>query len=284
MGFTPEERSKCRLVCTPIGNLSDMTPRALSALTDADIIFAEDTRSAVALLSHYSISKSIKSYHKDNEKGAVKDVLRELASGKKTVLISEAGMPGISDPGFLLIHELLKNSIPFEIVPGVNAAVLAAAASGLCKDGKFFFAGFLPHKNAMKVAQSFTAIPHPIVFYESPHRVKKTVKLLLNLFQPPVAICRELTKIHEEIFHISTEEGINSITAKGEFCLVVDNSNVKTAANNETIEINADMLVNILKEHSITAKDIVAILKKCGQKRNAAYKTAHNNRHQSARS
>ena len=275
MGFTPEERSKCRLVCTPIGNLSDMTPRALSALKEADIIFAEDTRTAAALLNRYSISKPVRSYHKDNEREAVKTVIKELASGSKAVLISEAGMPGISDPGFMLVSALIQNNIPFEIVPGVNAAVLAAAASGLCKEGKFFFAGFLPHKGAQKAVKSYSAIPYPIVFYESPHRVKKSLKLLLEYFPPPVAVCRELTKIHEEIFYLSTEREIDNVTVKGEFCLVVNNAGAETAGTNSgNIEINADLLAELLAENSVSAKNIAEILKKCGVKRNAAYQTA----------
>ena len=275
MGFTPEERSKCRLVCTPIGNLSDMTPRALSALKESNVIFAEDTRKAAALLNHFAISKPIKSYHKDNEKEAVKVVLKELEAGNKIALISEAGMPGISDPGFLLVQALIKSSIPYEIVPGTNAAVLAAVTSGLCRDGKFFFAGFLPRKATEKTVISYASIPYPIIFYESPHRVIQTVKLLLKHFPPPVAVCRELTKIYEETLYIFTEENANDITPKGEFCLVVDNGNAKTlTAETKNIAIKADTLSSILAEKSISSKDIAEILKKCGVKRNAAYETA----------
>ncbi|MDR0453871.1 MAG: 16S rRNA (cytidine(1402)-2'-O)-methyltransferase [Deferribacteraceae bacterium] len=274
MGFTPEERAKCRLVCTPIGNLSDMTQRALSALKEADIIFAEDTRTAAALLNHFAIRKPVKPYHKDNEPDAVKAVLRELASGRGIVLISEAGMPGISDPGGLLVCALLENNIPFEIVPGVNAAVLAAVASGLCKEGKFFFAGFIPHKGAEKTVQLFASIPYPIIFYESPHRVRESLKLLLKFFPPPVAVCRELTKIHEEIVYVSTTEDIDKLTVKGEFCLVVDNGGAGTQEDTGNINIKADALAGILAENSVSAKNIAYVLKKCGIKRNIAYLTA----------
>ncbi len=274
MGFTPDERSKCRLVCTPIGNLSDMTPRALSALKEADIIFAEDTRTAAALLNHFSVSKPVKSYHKDNEPDAVRSALREIETGSRIALITEAGMPGISDPGFLLVKALLENKLPFEIVPGVNAAVLAAAASGLCRDGRFLFAGFLPHKGAEKAAEEFVSSPCPVIFYESPHRVKETVKILLKLFPPPVAVCRELTKLHEEIVHVFSEEDIGKLTVKGEFCLVAGSAAAGKQNYTGDITVNADKLADILAGSTLSVKDIAEILKKCGLKRNIAYETA----------
>lgn len=272
MSFTPEERSRCRIVGTPIGNLADITPRAVQALREADIIYAEDTRTAKALLHHLEISKPLKSYHKDNENQAAGVVIAELLSGKRIALISEAGMPGISDPGFLLIRELIAEKIPYEVIPGVSAGVHAAVASGLCDDGRYLFYGFLPHKGAAKVAENLSSLPYPIVFYESPYRVKDTLEVLLKYFSAPVAVCRELTKMYEEITHIYTKEDIENITVKGEFCLVVRGEN-KTDRK-DALSVDVEALADILAGEKLPAKSITNVLKALGIKKNAAYETA----------
>ena len=278
MSYPPAERARCRIVCTPIGNLSDLTPRAAKALMEADLIFAEDTRTAKNLLHHLNISKPIESYHKDNERSAVLAILAKLEEGRKVVLISEAGMPGISDPGFLLVRTLIESDLPFEVLPGVSAAVHAAAASGLCKDGRYMFAGFLPHKGIEKALEKFINIPCPIVFYESPHRVKKTVELLLLYFPAPVAVCRELTKLHEEIVWVHNMDEFAKITVKGEFCLVVDNSKA-TPTNTKpliyTIDtVDTEKIAKLLADNGTSVKVTAEVLKTIGMKRNEAYEMA----------
>jgi 16S rRNA (cytidine1402-2'-O)-methyltransferase len=253
--------------------MGDLTPRARQALEEAEVVFAEDTRTAKALLHHLDLRKEVKSYHKDNETEAVNAVLQVLRDGKKTALISEAGMPGISDPGWLLINTLIKEHIPFEVVPGVNAAVHAAVASGLCRDGRYLFAGFLPHKGAEQELLRLKKIPYTIVFYESPHRAEATIKLLLKHFKAPIAVCRELTKLHEEILWLEKEEDTATITYKGEFCLVVDNSSAEKDDDSEGLNLTA--LVDELAKQGLGGKAVMSILKAAGVKRNEAYRIAN---------
>ena len=271
MGFSPEERASCRLVGTPIGNLADMTPRAVQALREADVVFAEDTRTAKALLHHLELSKPLKSYHKDNEQAAAREMLAEIEAGKKTALISEAGMPGISDPGYLLVRMLLERGLPFEVVPGVSAAVHASVASGLCESGQYLFYGFLPHKGAKKALQNTVKSPVPVIFYESPHRVKETIKLLLAHFPAPVAVCRELTKLHEEIVHIYDEKDLERLTVKGEFCLVVSPNSQEQAAG---VCTDYEHIARLLAGEKLPVKTIASILKGIGMRRNDAYALA----------
>jgi 16S rRNA (cytidine1402-2'-O)-methyltransferase len=247
-------------VATPIGNLKDMTPRAVTALQEADIIFAEDTRTAMALLNHLGFKKPIKSYHKANEVKASAEALACLENGSRIALISEAGLPGISDPGYLLISKLMEKGIPFEVVPGVSAVIHAIAASALSKNGSFLFYGFLPHKGVKKTLEILkSTVFYPILFFESPHRVAKTLEFMLEIFQPPVAVCRELTKLHEEVLWIFTKEEIKKLTVKGEFCLVVNNSNSHCEHT-----VDAEPIVSVLKSKGVSSRDIVSLLKSIG--------------------
>ncbi len=198
-----------------------------------------------------------------------------MAGGKNIALITEAGMPGISDPGFLLVRELIRQNLPFEVVPGVSAVTHAAVASGLVR-GAYFFAGFLPRKDTEKVLASLQKIPYPVVFYESVHRVKNTLSLLLEYFRPPVAVARELTKLYEEVLYIHTKDDIEKLTLKGEFCLVVDNSGQLQEESND-LHMDAQKLAELLKKAGLSAQDIVSILKEGGINRNQAYKMAKNN-------
>ncbi|MDR2869975.1 MAG: 16S rRNA (cytidine(1402)-2'-O)-methyltransferase [Deferribacteraceae bacterium] len=273
MGFTPEERARCRIVGTPIGNLGDMTARAAEALREADIIFAEDTRNTKALLHHLNISKHLKAYHKDNEQEAAEAALAALQAGSRIALVSDAGMPGISDPGYLLVKALLDQGIPFEIVPGVSAATHAAVASGLCASGQYLFYGFLPHKGAERALQSVLTSRHPVIFYESPHRIKDTISLLLRSFPPPVAVCRELTKLHEEVLLINDEAELAKLTVKGEFCLVVQ-PNTAPEATEGKAELAFEEIAKLLAAEKLPTKTISNVLKGMGMKRNEAYELA----------
>ena len=188
------------LVPTPIGNLEDMTPRAVRILKEADVILAEDTRTSAPLLKHFGIDKKAYAHHQHNEHKAVTEIIRFLKEGKVVALISDAGTPAISDPGFLLVREAIKQGIAIQCLPGATAFVPALVASGLPCD-RFCFEGFLPVKKGRQTRlKSLINEPRTMVFYESPHRLLKTLQEFIDTFgaNRQVAVSRELSKIHEE--------------------------------------------------------------------------------------
>lgn len=188
------------IIPTPIGNLEDITLRALRLLKEADLILAEDTRVTAKLLQHYQISRPMRANHNHNEHGVLATLIAELKSGKKIALVSDAGTPGISDPGFLLVRECVREGIYVECLPGPTAFIPALVQSGLPAD-RFFFEGFLPHKKGRETRLRYLATqPHTIVLYESPFRVVKTLGQLRQFFgdDRPACLCRELTKLYEE--------------------------------------------------------------------------------------
>jgi 16S rRNA (cytidine1402-2'-O)-methyltransferase len=266
-------RENCRIVGTPIGNLRDLSPRAAEALNEADVIFAEDTRTARGLLNHLKLSKPLESYHKDNEEKAAGKIIKFLSESKKIALISEAGMPGISDPGLMLTSRLVEAKIPFEVIPGACAAINAFLSSGLSKRGQFLFYGFLPRKGTKTALLKLKKIPFPIVFYESPRRIAETAGLLLEIFTPPIAVCRELTKLYEEVICLNSLEDIEKIRCQGEFTIVVNNETAENPVG-ETDFISTDKLAQLLKEKGVSGADIADLLKKLGIRRNKAYKAA----------
>lgn len=265
----------CAIVGTPIGNLDDISKRAFDTISKADVIFAEDTPKALGLLSHMGLKKRIVSCHKDNEKSALPKILKELEDGKRCVIISEAGMPCVSDPGTVAVRELIKNQIPFEIVSGPTALIHGIIASGFC-GGPFYFNGFPPHKisEKKKLFENLQHIMSPIIFYESPHRVKETVKLLLQYFPTPVAICRELTKMFEETLFVNCEDDLVKIMEKGEFVLVVNNFKEKNEENEQN-SVDFTKFIDGLRKEGFSSQDIVKILKNLGVKRNEAYRMAN---------
>ena len=189
------------LVPTPIGNLEDMTLRAIRILGEADLILAEDTRTSKKLLDHYEISTPLRSYHAHNEHAVTEQLVGQLSSGARLALITDAGTPGISDPGFLLVRACVQNSIRVECLPGPTAFVPALAASGIPSD-RFHFEGFLPHKKGRQTRLEYLAtLPHTFVLYESPHRLVKCLDQLSEHCGPDRLACvaRELTKLHEEV-------------------------------------------------------------------------------------
>lgn len=188
------------LVPTPIGNLEDITYRSIRILGEVDGILAEDTRQTSKLLKHYNISKPVTAFHQHNEHKALQRVIDRLDGGEHLALVSDAGTPGISDPGFLLVRECIKNDIKVETLPGATAFVPALVNSGLPCD-RFVFEGFLPHKKGRQTKLKMLAQEErTIVLYESPHRLVKTLTQVLEFFDrdPEVCVSRELTKIHEE--------------------------------------------------------------------------------------
>ncbi|MEQ9592422.1 MAG: 16S rRNA (cytidine(1402)-2'-O)-methyltransferase [Cyclobacteriaceae bacterium] len=215
------------LVPTPIGNLADITLRAIETLKLVDTILAEDTRTTGVLLKHYEINNSLQSFHIFNEHKVLVRLIERLAKGEKMALVSDAGTPGISDPGFLLIRECLRSGIKVECLPGPTAFVPALVKSGFPTD-RFVFEGFLPHKKGKQTAlKNLAEEERTIVLYESPHRLVKTLTQMIEYFGESrlVSISRELTKIHEETFTGTLSEAIAHFEknkVKGEIVIVVD--------------------------------------------------------------
>ena len=215
------------LVPTPIGNLEDMSLRALRILQEVDLVLAEDTRTSRKLLQHYQIDTPLRAYHAHNEHGIVEALIAQLQSGQNLALISDAGTPAISDPGFLLVRACHQNQIRVECLPGATALIPALVVSGLPAD-KFFFEGFLPHKKGRKTRLDYLAtLPHTFILYESPYRLVKCLKQLAEVCgtERPACVCRELSKLHEEIKTGTLQELIayfdSDKKVKGEIVVVV---------------------------------------------------------------
>ena len=214
------------IVPTPVGNLEDITLRALRVLKEADLILAEDTRTSGILLKHYDIHNHMQSYHKFNEHKTVEHLVERMKAGQTLALISDAGTPGISDPGFLLARECAKEGVEVQCLPGATAFVPALVASGLPCD-KFVFEGFLPQKKGRQSRlKELAAEERSIVFYESPYRVVKTLMQFREIFggNRDVAVCREISKVHEQIVRGSIDNAIehfNAVESKGEFVIIV---------------------------------------------------------------
>lgn len=217
---------KLFIVPTPVGNLQDITFRAVDILKNVDTILCEDTRKTIVLLKHYNIEKHLESFHKFNEHKKLNDIINRLKAGEKIALVSDAGTPGISDPGFLIIREAIKNDIEIETLPGATAFVPAIVNSGLPCD-RFHFEGFLPQKKGrQKRLKELTEIKHSLVFYESPYRITKTLTDFISYFgeNRQASISREISKIHEETIRGKLTELVEISTKrklKGEFVIVV---------------------------------------------------------------
>ncbi|MDO5036375.1 MAG: 16S rRNA (cytidine(1402)-2'-O)-methyltransferase [Porphyromonas sp.] len=203
------------LIPTPIGNLEDITYRAVRILKEVDLILAEDTRTSARLLQEYGISTPITSYHKFNEHKIVDQIANELEQGKQVALISDAGTPGISDPGFLLVKECVARGIKVSCLPGATAFVPALVASGLPSD-RFIFEGFLPHKKGrLSRIESLREREVTTIFYESPNRLTKLLEQLRELLgdERDVVVAREISKIYEEYRHGTPSELLEHFTA-----------------------------------------------------------------------
>mgnify|MGYP001419875345 FL=1 len=218
--------SKLYLIPTPIGNLEDITLRALRILKEVDIILAEDTRTSSKLLKHYEIDKRLIAHHQHNEHKSLERIIASIKAGETIALISDAGTPAISDPGFLLARECIKNDIEVDCLPGATAFVPALVNSGFPCD-KFVFEGFLPHKKGRQTRlKLFIDETRTVVFYESTHRLLKTLNQFAEYYgeDRQVSVSRELTKMHEETIRGTTKEVIeyyNNNVTKGEIVLVL---------------------------------------------------------------
>ena len=214
------------VVPTPVGNMEDMTFRAIKVLKEVDFILAEDTRTSSVLLHHYDIKNELHSHHKFNEHPTCQKVVERLLSGQSAALISDAGTPGISDPGFMLVRECVRNGIEVQTLPGATAFVPALVSSGLPCD-KFVFEGFLPQKKGrQKRLGELKTENRTIVFYESPYRVVKTLEQFAEVFgaERPVSCCREISKLHEESVRGTIAEVLQHFKEhepKGEFVIVL---------------------------------------------------------------
>jgi 16S rRNA (cytidine1402-2'-O)-methyltransferase len=218
---------KLYLVATPIGNLEDITYRAVRVLREADVIACEDTRQTRKLLDHYEISKPTVSYHEHNEAERAVELASRMAAGATVALVSDAGMPLVSDPGYRLVRAAIEMGVPVEPVPGASAALAALAASGLPTDS-FYFGGFLPSKPGQRAkALEARAEEHTtLIFYEAPHRILEALEAVERTLGPrPVVVARELTKIHEEFLRGTAEEVRAQLAArdsvKGEITLLI---------------------------------------------------------------
>ena len=230
---------KLYLIATPVVNMEDITLWALRLLKEVDLILAEDTRTSAKLLKHYDIATPLLSHHKFNEHQQVDRIAERIEKGENIALISDAGTPGISDPGFLLTRKCIERGIETECLPGATAFVPALVASGLPNE-KFCFEGFLPQKKGRQTRlKELSAEPRTIIFYESPFRLVKTLTQLAEFFgmDRPVSVSREISKIHEETVRGTLEEVIAHFTVnepKGEIVIVLAGLKDKKDKETET--------------------------------------------------
>ncbi len=230
--------AKLYIVPTPIGNLEDITLRALRVLKEVDVVLAEDTRTSSVLLRHYDIHTPLRAHHRNNEHKSVDGIVQELESGKEMALISDAGTPGISDPGFMLARACREAGIDVECLPGPTAFVPAMVASGLPCD-RFVFEGFLPlKKGRASRLQQLAADPRTIVIYESPLRLPRTLRQLAEVFGPDrqAAVAREISKLHEENRRDTLQnlaQHYEQNKPKGEIVIVIEGCKGKNHACDE---------------------------------------------------
>lgn len=211
------------IVATPIGNLNDITFRAVETLRSADIILCEDTRHSLILLDRYEIKKPLKAFHKFNAAKMLPEILVRLKEDQNVAYISDAGMPGVSDPGAELIRAAIDSNLKYTVIPGACAAVNAAVLSGMCEHG-FSFCGFLPEKNSdrTKFLEKFRYAPLPVIFYISPHSLQKDIAdIAAVLGNRKAAAVKEMTKIYEKITFFELEQGYPE-EIKGEYVLIVE--------------------------------------------------------------
>ncbi len=259
------------VVATPIGNLEDITLRAVRVLKEVTLIAAEDTRKTKRLLNAYDISTPMTSYYEHNKLTKLEYILECLEKGD-VALVSEAGMPGISDPGYELVVAAAGRHIPVVAVPGASAVVSALSVSGLATD-RFTFIGFLPRKAGarQKLLDSVKTDPGTLILYESPHRVAETFgQLLETLGDRRIAVCRELTKLHEEVFRGTINEALGYFTEpRGEFTLVVEGFRESSEP-----ELTGDVETELaaLRKSGMTAREAIAkVSEKTGLSRKELY-------------
>lgn len=263
---------------TPIGNLEDITYRTLRVLNEVDLIAAEDTRHSIRLLNHFEISKPLTSYHDHNKDTKGDYLINKLLDGENIAVISDAGMPGISDPGELIVRQAIENNIEVEVLPGATAFVTALVGSGL-NTYKFAFEGFLDRDKKVRRQQleEVKEEKRTIIFYESPHRIKDTLKDMLKILgNRKISVNRELTKKYQEIIREDIEKVINIFNEreiKGEFVLIVDGFKGEKTVQNNYEALNEREYVEVLIEEGMDKKDAIKIVcKERKLKKDVVYK------------
>ena len=268
---------KLILVGTPIGNLNDMSPRAVKALEEADFIAAEDTRVTMKLLNHFGVKKPMISYFEHNKRQKGKYIVDRILSGEACVLVSDAGMPAISDPGEELVAQCLEQNVKITVVPGPSAVVSAVAISGLTT-GRFTFEGFLSvnRKSRFEHLESVNNESRTMVFYEAPHKLLRTLKDFYKIFgNRKISIVRELTKVHEEVVLTTIKDAIDKYEnepIRGEFVLVVDGKKDSKQSENITLEMAVEMARRLLNEGYTVSDAAKQVAKKTSLKKSDIYK------------
>ncbi|KHF38047.1 16S rRNA (cytidine(1402)-2'-O)-methyltransferase [Halalkalibacter okhensis] len=260
--YSDSEEGKLYLIPTPIGNLEDMTFRAVRMLKEVDVVAAEDTRQTRKLCNHFDIETTLVSYHEHNKKKAGESLIDLLKAGKQVALVSDAGMPAISDPGQDLVQEALNEGIKVISLPGANAALTSLVASGLSTD-RFEFIGFLPRQNKQRLTmlEQLKGNNATLIFYESPHRLKEAIEAMYKILgNRHISISRELTKKFEEYQRGTLEEAITwceTGTIKGEFCLVVEGSSGEEEEDNWWEALTIVQHVNHYIELGMPSKEAI---------------------------
>ena len=256
------EFGKLYLIATPIGNLEDITLRAINTLKEIDIIAAEDTRHTLKLLNHLEISKPLISYHRHNEEVKSKDLIEKLLSGKSIGVVTDAGTPGISDPGEEIVKEAIKNGIQVIPIPGACAAINALIASGLSTK-EFIFFGFLPLNKKLRT-QKFEDIARQkktIIIYEAPHRIEATLNEIKEKFgNIQIVLAKEITKIHENFIRGTIEEVLEQIKdVRGEFILMFEMNGITETEEEENNikKLNIDEQYKYFEEKGLSKKEII---------------------------
>ena len=259
-------RGTLYVVATPIGNLEDITYRAVRILKEADLIACEDTRQTRKLLDHYGIDKPTISYHEHNEAGRARELVAKLEQGQTVAQVSDAGMPGISDPGYRVVKLAIERGIPVVPIPGASAVITALAASGLPTDD-FAFSGFLPAKSGQRrtALEQVRNARHTVIVYEAPHRIHAAVEDIVHVLgnDRPVVIARELTKLHEEFIRGTAGEVQKQIAErelKGEITLLIGKAERSQASATET-DLQT-RLQEIMHEQKVDEKAAMKILAK----------------------
>lgn len=275
-----DKKGTLYIVGTPIGNLGDITIRAIETLKSVDVILAEDTRQTLKLLNHFNIQKHLVSYHRHNEDEKIKNVVDFLDSGKDLALVSDAGMPVISDPGQNLIKYLVANNYNIVTIPGVTAVITAIVKSGL-DSTRFTFEGFLSiNKKQRKLRlESLKNEERTMVFYEAPHKLLATLKDMYEVFgKRNICIARELTKLHEEYIHTTFEEAISKIEQfgiKGEIVLLIEGKDLSVLEQEIKEKQNQIDSVSLVKEYmskGISKKEAIKqVAKQKGVTKNEVY-------------
>lgn len=263
---------------TPIGNLEDMTYRTIRILNEVDLIAAEDTRHSIKLLNHFEISKPLTSYHEHNKDSKGGYLINKLLEGENIALISDAGMPGISDPGEDIIKQAIEHNIDIEVLPGATASITALVGSGL-ETAKFAFEGFLDRDKKVRRNQleELKEERRTIIFYESPHRLKDTLKDMLKVLgNRRIAVNREITKKYQEIIREDIETVINIFNekeVKGEFVLIVEGFKGEKTVQNSYEDLTEREYVVTLMENGMDKKDAIkAVCKDRKLKKDVVYK------------